>query len=67
MTFFLPLQSWTNERVEYEMDLVESTVRSLRSLRAELLAKQKNERFTCEALFFSFLNLQRSWLLIALT
>ena len=49
---FFPLQSWTNERVEYEMDLVESTVRSLRSLRAELLAKQKNERFICEG--FSF-------------
>ncbi|KAK8559672.1 hypothetical protein V6N13_016411 [Hibiscus sabdariffa] len=39
-----PVESWTNERAEYEMDLVESTVRSLRSLRAELLAKQKNER-----------------------
>ncbi|XP_021275468.1 valine--tRNA ligase, mitochondrial 1 isoform X2 [Herrania umbratica] len=39
-----PIESWTNERVEYEMDLVESTVRSFRSLRAELLAKQKNER-----------------------
>ncbi|XWS28128.1 hypothetical protein CRYUN_Cryun25bG0039100 [Craigia yunnanensis] len=38
------LWSWTNESVEHEMDLVESTVRSLRSLRAELLAKQKNER-----------------------
>ncbi|KAK9015180.1 hypothetical protein V6N11_006297 [Hibiscus sabdariffa] len=38
------LRSWTNERAEYEMDLVESTVRSLRSVRAELLAKQKNER-----------------------
>ncbi|KAE8673595.1 Valine--tRNA ligase [Hibiscus syriacus] len=37
-------RDWINERVEYEMDLVESTVRSLRSLRAELLAKQKNER-----------------------
>ncbi|XP_039003140.1 valine--tRNA ligase, mitochondrial 1-like [Hibiscus syriacus] len=39
-----PVESWTNEKVEYEMDLVESTVSSLRSLRAELLAKQKNER-----------------------
>lgn len=53
------------------MDLVESTVRSLRSLRAELLAKQKNERFICEALYIYILfvvsNLQKSWLLIALT
>ncbi|PPD72092.1 hypothetical protein GOBAR_DD31016 [Gossypium barbadense] len=45
-----PIESWTNERVEYEMDLVESTVRSLRSLRAELLAKQKNERLPAFAL-----------------
>ncbi|OMO97080.1 Aminoacyl-tRNA synthetase, class Ia, partial [Corchorus capsularis] len=39
-----PIESWTNEKVEIEMDLVESTVRSLRSLRAQHLAKQKNER-----------------------
>ncbi|KAK2652631.1 hypothetical protein Ddye_012487 [Dipteronia dyeriana] len=35
---------WTNERAGNEMDLVESTVKSLRSLRAEVLGKSKNER-----------------------
>ncbi|XP_065880919.1 valine--tRNA ligase, mitochondrial 1 [Euphorbia lathyris] len=38
------LEAWTNERVEYEMDLVESTVKCIRSLRGEVLGKQKNER-----------------------
>ncbi|KDP32641.1 hypothetical protein JCGZ_13191 [Jatropha curcas] len=38
------VEAWTNERVEYEMDLVESTVKCIRSLRAEVLGKQKNER-----------------------
>lgn len=37
--FFLS-QSWTNERVENEMDLVESTVKSLRSL-----AKERRDRY----------------------
>lgn len=41
---FDSLQGWTNERAEFEMDLVESTVRCIRSLRAEVLGKQKNER-----------------------
>ncbi|KAJ6989708.1 hypothetical protein D5086_014430 [Populus alba] len=36
--------AWKNEEVEYEMDLVESTVKCLRSLRAKVLGKQKNER-----------------------
>ncbi|KAJ4705826.1 Valine--tRNA ligase-like protein [Melia azedarach] len=39
------VESWTNERAEFEMDLVESTVKCLRSLRAEVLGKPKNERF----------------------
>ncbi|KAI4369500.1 hypothetical protein MLD38_017935 [Melastoma candidum] len=39
-----PVQSWANEAVEQEMDLVESTVKSLRSLRSDVLVKQKNER-----------------------
>ncbi|KAK1584519.1 hypothetical protein Q3G72_033689 [Acer saccharum] len=38
------IECWTNERAENEMDLVESTVKSLRSLRAEVLGKSKNER-----------------------
>ncbi|GLT32698.1 hypothetical protein SLA2020_073450 [Shorea laevis] len=45
-----PVESWSDDRVEQDMDLVESTVRSLRSLRAELLAKQKNERLPAFAL-----------------
>uniref|UniRef100_A0A6N2LDC4 Valine--tRNA ligase, mitochondrial n=1 Tax=Salix viminalis TaxID=40686 RepID=A0A6N2LDC4_SALVM len=36
--------AWKNEEVEYEMDLIESTVKCLRSLRAKVLGKQKNER-----------------------
>ncbi|CAK7339762.1 unnamed protein product [Dovyalis caffra] len=36
--------AWTNEEAEHEMDLVESTVKCLRSLRAKVLGKQKNER-----------------------
>ncbi|OMO67882.1 Aminoacyl-tRNA synthetase, class Ia [Corchorus capsularis] len=38
-----PIESWSNQRVETEMDLVESTVRSFRSLRAQHLTKQKND------------------------
>ncbi|KDO61636.1 hypothetical protein CISIN_1g001289mg [Citrus sinensis] len=38
------VEGWTDERAEFEMDLVESTVRCIRSLRAEVLGKQKNER-----------------------
>ncbi|XP_050219299.1 valine--tRNA ligase, mitochondrial 1 [Mercurialis annua] len=38
------VEAWTNEQVEYEMDLIESTVKSVRSLRGEVLGKQKNER-----------------------
>ncbi|GKV27335.1 hypothetical protein SLEP1_g36518 [Rubroshorea leprosula] len=45
-----PVESWSDDRVKQDMDLVESTVRSLRSLRAELLAKQKNERLPAFAL-----------------
>ncbi|KAG6773646.1 hypothetical protein POTOM_020938 [Populus tomentosa] len=36
--------AWTNEEVEYEMDLIESTVKCLRSLRAEVFEDRKNER-----------------------
>ncbi|KAI4364514.1 hypothetical protein MLD38_020594 [Melastoma candidum] len=39
-----PVKSWENETIELEMDLVESTVRGLRSLRSNVLVKQKNER-----------------------
>ncbi|KAF8028100.1 hypothetical protein BT93_E0877 [Corymbia citriodora subsp. variegata] len=42
-------ECWTNERVELEMDLVESTVKSLRSLRSEGLTKHKNERLPAYA------------------
>ncbi|KAJ9162760.1 hypothetical protein P3X46_022509 [Hevea brasiliensis] len=38
------VEAWTNERAEYEMDLVESTVKSIRSLRAEVLGNPRNER-----------------------
>ncbi|PKI54720.1 hypothetical protein CRG98_024920 [Punica granatum] len=34
---------WTNEMVEQEMDLVQSVVQGLRSLRSVVLTKQKNE------------------------
>ena len=39
------MQSWTNEKVEFEMDMVESAVKSLRSLRANLAAGEINERY----------------------
>uniref|UniRef100_A0A2P2KHN1 Valine--tRNA ligase, mitochondrial n=2 Tax=Rhizophora mucronata TaxID=61149 RepID=A0A2P2KHN1_RHIMU len=45
--------AWMNERVEYEMELVESTVRALRSRRAEVLGKQKNERMPAFAFCLS--------------
>jgi valyl-tRNA synthetase len=38
------VESWTNERVESEMEMVESAVKSLRSLRASLPAKERHER-----------------------
>ncbi|XP_057995471.1 valine--tRNA ligase, mitochondrial 1 isoform X2 [Hevea brasiliensis] len=38
------VEAWTNERLEYEMDLVEATVKCIRSLRAEVLGNPKNER-----------------------
>lgn len=38
------VQSWTNERVEHEMELIESAVKSLRSLKALLPAKERFER-----------------------
>ncbi|CAL5328058.1 unnamed protein product [Camellia sinensis] len=37
------LSCWTNEKVEYEMDMVESAVKSLRSLRALMPAKERHE------------------------
>ncbi|KAJ8759608.1 hypothetical protein K2173_008789 [Erythroxylum novogranatense] len=36
------VETWSNERIEYEMDIVVSTVKCLRSLRAEVLGTQKN-------------------------
>lgn len=38
------VESWTNERVEYEMSIVESAVKSLRSLRATMPPNERNER-----------------------
>ncbi|KVI04024.1 Aminoacyl-tRNA synthetase, class 1a, anticodon-binding [Cynara cardunculus var. scolymus] len=38
------VECWTNERVEYEMGMVESAVKSLRSIKANLPAKERNER-----------------------
>ncbi|XP_048132008.1 valine--tRNA ligase, mitochondrial 1-like isoform X2 [Rhodamnia argentea] len=43
------VECWTNERVELEMDLIESTVKSLRSLRSEGLRKHKNDRIPAYA------------------
>ncbi|CAK9165068.1 unnamed protein product [Ilex paraguariensis] len=43
------VEFWTNERVEREMDLVDSAVKSLRSFRDLLPAKEKNERQTALA------------------
>ncbi|OWM81131.1 hypothetical protein CDL15_Pgr007162 [Punica granatum] len=37
------VECWTNEMVEQEMDLVQSVVQGLRSLRSVVLTKQKNE------------------------
>ncbi|CAL5421785.1 unnamed protein product [Camellia sinensis] len=45
------LSCWTNEKVEYEMDMIESAVKSLRSLRALMPAKERHER----SVFTSFL------------
>lgn len=50
-------QGWNNERVENEMDLVESTVKSLRSL-----AKERRDRY--EEATFSFLLLVLGFLLL---
>lgn len=44
------VQSWTNERVESEMDVVESAVKSLRSLRSSMPAKERHERRAAFAL-----------------
>ncbi|KAA8528160.1 hypothetical protein F0562_035589 [Nyssa sinensis] len=38
------IEYWTNEKVEYEMDVVESAVKSLRSLRSLMPAKERHER-----------------------
>ncbi|CAL5388776.1 unnamed protein product [Camellia sinensis] len=37
------LSCWANEKVEYEMDMVESAVKSLKSLRALMPAKERHE------------------------
>ncbi|KAL7003273.1 Valine--tRNA ligase, mitochondrial 1 [Sarracenia purpurea var. burkii] len=38
------VECWTNDRLEYEMDVVESVVKSLRSLRSLMPAKERHER-----------------------
>ncbi|KAK9103448.1 hypothetical protein Sjap_020702 [Stephania japonica] len=38
------VEEWTNENAEYEMNLVESTVKSLRSLRSKLPPSERNDR-----------------------
>ncbi|XP_057508392.1 valine--tRNA ligase, mitochondrial 1-like [Actinidia eriantha] len=38
------VECWTNDRIEYEMDMVESAVKSLRSLRSLMPAKERHER-----------------------
>lgn len=44
-------QSWTNDDVELEMDMVESVVRSLRSLRSQLAPNERHERLVKIQLF----------------
>ncbi|XP_059629353.1 valine--tRNA ligase, mitochondrial 1 isoform X2 [Cornus florida] len=44
------VEGWTNEQVEYEMDLVESAVKSLRSLRSLMPPKERHERRAAFAL-----------------
>ncbi|KAK1591345.1 hypothetical protein Q3G72_006241 [Acer saccharum] len=44
------VEGWTNERAEYEMDLVESTVKCIRSLRAEVLGKSTKGRLPAFAI-----------------
>ncbi|KAA8533887.1 hypothetical protein F0562_031404 [Nyssa sinensis] len=44
------IECWTNENVEYEMDMVESAVKSLRSLRSLMPAKERHERRAAFAL-----------------
>ncbi|GER47214.1 valine--tRNA ligase [Striga asiatica] len=38
------MQSWTNDEVELEMDMIESVVKSLRSLRSQLAPNERHER-----------------------
>ncbi|CAN6984997.1 unnamed protein product [Brassica oleracea var. botrytis] len=45
-----PIENWTNEKVEKEMETVLATVKCLRALRAALLEKHKNERLPAFAL-----------------
>lgn len=52
-SYVLYFQEWTNEQVEHEMDLVESAVKSIRSLRSSLPANQRNERYTSQALEYN--------------
>ena len=44
---FMLSQGWRNKRVEYDMDLVDSTVKSLRSL-----ANERRERYVESNFFF---------------
>ncbi|XP_077254177.1 valine--tRNA ligase, mitochondrial 1-like [Tasmannia lanceolata] len=38
------VEEWTNERIEYEMDITESAVKSIRSLRPLLPPNQRNDK-----------------------
>ncbi|KAG8374248.1 hypothetical protein BUALT_Bualt11G0111500 [Buddleja alternifolia] len=38
------VESWTNDDVELEMDMIESVVKSLRSLRSQLASNERHER-----------------------
>ncbi|XAR47991.1 Valine--tRNA ligase [Bertholletia excelsa] len=44
------VECWANDRIEYEMQMVESAVKELRSLRSSLPAKERHERRAAFAL-----------------
>ena len=44
LTLFYCLQCWTSDKIEYELDMVESAVKSLRSLGSLIPAKERHER-----------------------
>jgi len=74
---FMLSQGWTNETVEYEMDLVDTAVKSLRSLANErrerymesILKKNSSSfvfldqlLFVLSLLFFIFIKRKEKWL-----